>query len=64
MPRQTGDVFANAIWPTLKGRGTIWMYWATGTRFPALWMLPSHISGWNCLACSTPYQLADLLLRL
>lgn len=40
------------------------VYWATGTRLSARPIVPSHKSGWNCLACSSLYQPSDLLLRL
>lgn len=50
------------LWKGTEGFGC-WMYWATGIM-TALRIVPSHKSGWNCLACSSPYQPADLLLRL
>lgn len=39
--------------------------WDAGcTRMPTPLIVPSSNSRWNCLACNSPYQPPDLLLRL
>lgn len=50
------------LWKGKEGFGN-WMYLATGIM-PALLIVPNHKSEWNCLACNSLHQPADLLHRL